>query len=108
MEEVPAQVVPAPAAQSLAPFIATPKHFSFLLAACAGTAARAPSREAARTRSRDSFALFILKAPEECTGVVAPNHRYAPDAPLLHAVCQRTGQNPKTLCPSQSLATLPP
>jgi len=26
--EVPAQVVPAPAAQSFLPFIATPKHFS--------------------------------------------------------------------------------
>src|SRR5208283_1913287 len=64
MVEVPAQVVPAPALQSLAPFRATPKHFSLLLSASAGVAASADSKEAASTRSRERLALLMLDAPD--------------------------------------------
>ena len=54
LAELPAQVVPAPAAQSFCPFKATPKHFS-VLASLACTPVAAMLRAAPRAHAKAAW-----------------------------------------------------
>jgi hypothetical protein len=59
--EVPAQVVPAPAAQSLPPFRATPKHFSLSAAIALVADTRVAVETAAATADASMAALNVRR-----------------------------------------------